>query len=421
MLTILSTHPIQYQVPLWQALARDGRVPFEVCYLSDHGIRIGHDREFGKAFAWDIDLISGYPHRFLTVGGNSTPGSFWKCRLHESFIARLQSRTIKALWIQGWQVAAYWQALWAARRLGVEVWLRGESNDLAPTRLWRRALKRLMLGHLFERVDRFLYIGTANKRLYQKFNVPEARLHPAPYAVDNERFARQAEQIRNQKSEIRKQWGISDHAFCILFCGKFVPKKRPMDLVRAVQSLIGDGRLSPFHLLFVGSGELGNKLRAVSDVRFDAESSEGGCSPVPPGRSQTRDLRRPPSETRPPASFAGFLNQTEISRAYVAADCLVLPSDHGETWGLVINEAIASGLPCIVSDACGCAIDVVTHCGPALPFKLGNLEELRARLTAMSKYPAARHAAQEFLRRHSLAATVEQVADLYAKLQQHSK
>jgi glycosyltransferase involved in cell wall biosynthesis len=83
-----------------------------------------------------------------------------------------------------------------------------------------------------------------------------------------------------------------------------------------------------------------------------------------------------PSEL-PPASFTGFLNQTEISRAYVAADCLVLPSDHGETWGLVVNEALASGLPCLVSDACGCAEDLV---GQQFSFPMGDVGVLATKL-----------------------------------------
>src|ERR1700675_1846715 len=83
MLAILTTHPIQYQVPLWQALARDGRVPFEVWYLTDHGTRPSRDREFGQTFAWDIDTLAGYPHRFLAAAEGSTPSAFLKCCLHE--------------------------------------------------------------------------------------------------------------------------------------------------------------------------------------------------------------------------------------------------------------------------------------------------------------------------------------------------
>jgi glycosyltransferase involved in cell wall biosynthesis len=83
-----------------------------------------------------------------------------------------------------------------------------------------------------------------------------------------------------------------------------------------------------------------------------------------------------------PASFTGFLNQTEISQAYVAADCLVLPSDYGETWGLVVNEALASQLPCIVSDACGCAENLVP---PDQRFRMGNVEALANKIEDVAR------------------------------------
>ncbi|MDO9411041.1 MAG: glycosyltransferase family 4 protein [Pseudolabrys sp.] len=350
---ILSTHPIQYQVPIWQALARDGSVPFEVWYLSEHGVAPSADREFGKTFAWDIDLLSGYPHRFLDGAKRSEPGHFWGCRLHENLSARLKRAGATALWMQGWQVAAYWQAARQAKAAGVPVWLRGESNDLAATPWWKRPLKRLALGYLFSRVNRFLSIGSANARLYRRFDIPDRRLSPAPYAVDNERFAKQADALRPQRQALRRQWGIGEDAFCVLFCGKFIAKKRPMDLVRAAASLGGQG--ANVHLLFAGAGELEPALRdACNDVR---------------------------------ASFAGFLNQTEISRAYVAADCLVLPSDATETWGLVVNEAMASGLPCIVSDACGCAEDLVAPVDPRFVFRCTDTAALANALTVMHAKP----------------------------------
>src|ERR1700740_1036762 len=104
MLAILTTHPIQYQVPLWQALAQDGRVPFEVWYLTDHGTRPSLDREVGQTFAWDIDTLSGYTHRFLDVGERASPSVFWKCRLRERLRDRLRASCTRVLWIQGWPV-----------------------------------------------------------------------------------------------------------------------------------------------------------------------------------------------------------------------------------------------------------------------------------------------------------------------------
>ncbi|WP_425507198.1 glycosyltransferase family 4 protein [Thermomonas carbonis] len=78
--------------------------------------------------------------------------------------------------------------------------------------------------------------------------------------------------------------------------------------------------------------------------------------------------------------FAGFLNQSEITAAYAAADCLVLPSDHGETWGLVVNEAMACGLPALVSDQVGCAVDLIVagHTGDVFP--CGDVAALSAML-----------------------------------------
>jgi glycosyltransferase involved in cell wall biosynthesis len=348
-LVILTTHPIQYQVPVWRALAADGRVAFEVWYLTRHGVAPSRDAEFGETFRWDIDLLSGYPHRFLDGGEGVSPADFWACRLRGPLALQLRAAGARALWIQGWQVLAYWQAVRAARAAGCEVWLRGESNDLAPQPLWKQTLRRLRLGRLMSRVDRFFFIGSANRRLYQSFGVAQERLYRSPYAVDNARFAGQAQALRGKRAELRRAWTIPDEAFCVLFCGKFIAKKRPQDLVAAARLLRDDGRLPGIHLLFAGAGALEAELRAQC-VR---ELGEGA------------------------ASFTGFLNQSEISRAYVAADCLVLPSDFGETWGLVVNEALASGLPCLVSEACGCAEDLA---GRDFTFPLGDVAALAGKL-----------------------------------------
>src|SRR5436190_1105713 len=108
MLAILTTHPIQYQVPIWQTLAKEGRIPFEVWYLTDHGTRPSLDQEFGKIFSWDIDTLSGYAYRFIETAEGASPITVWKCRLRERLRERLRRSHVKALWVQGWQVAAYW-------------------------------------------------------------------------------------------------------------------------------------------------------------------------------------------------------------------------------------------------------------------------------------------------------------------------
>jgi glycosyltransferase involved in cell wall biosynthesis len=395
MLIILTTHPIQYQVPLWQALARDGRIPFEVWFLTDHGTRVSHDPQFGRSFAWDIDMRSGYQHRFLASATGMSPSSFWECRLPAHFRERLRESGANALWIQGWHVLAYWQAARIAKELGIAVWLRGESNDRRHDSVLRRAAKALALGWLFSKVDAFLCIGSANRRLYRRHGIEESRLRWAPYAVDTDRFARAAAQLRPERAELRRRWAIPEGAFVILFCGKFIAKKRPMDLVLACEA--SSPPAEEFHLLFVGSGELGSALREACDVVYDAEGQ--ATRPVP-------------GKHRPRASFAGFLNQQEIPKAYVAADCLALPSDAGETWGLVVNEAMASGLPCVASDACGCSEDLVAPGRQIRSFEMGNIEALRKAILDVHSF-GADACRKARLNEFSLETTVRAVVDLY--------
>jgi len=381
MLAILTTHPIQYQVPLWQMLAEDGRVPFEVWYLSEHATRLSRDREFKQEFAWDINMLTGYSHRFLKTPATATPNTPFRMRITESLPKLFRETNTKILWVNGWQVASYWQAIWAAQRAGIQVWMRGESNSMARRAVWKQRAKSIVLSELFKRVDQFLCIGTANRELYRSYGVPESKLHMAMYAVDNARFARQARELKASRKELRGQWGIPQDAFCVLFCGKFIPKKHPMDLIKAAQLLLsqrakGEAQreaLPLVHLLFAGSGELGSELRANCHVAYDADqpliTDYGPQTTRPDNREPITD------NAKPRASFTGFLNQTEVSRAYVAADCLVLPSDYDETWGLVVNEAMASGLPCIISDRCGCAPDLGGYRGNSV-FPFGHIPEL---------------------------------------------
>jgi glycosyltransferase involved in cell wall biosynthesis len=401
MLAILTTHPIQYQIPLWQALAKDNAVPFKVWYLTDHGIKPSFDQQFGKTFAWDLDALAGYPYSFLKVNHGAEVGGFRKIRLVEPLQRVLQEENVKALWIQGWQVQAYWQAVRNASAVGVPVWLRGESNDLSVIPKWKKPIKKSLLTWLFNRVDNFLYIGQANKRLYENFGVRPDRLYPAPYCVDNERFARTAEELLPQRASIRSGWNIPEDAFCVLFAGKFIHKKRPLDIIKATHEAQKQNPKRKVHLIFVGSGELGGEIRRACNIVFDAEDAT--TSTV---GEKANDL--------PDASFVGFLNQTEISRAYVAADCLVLPSDHRETWGLVVNEAMASGLPCIVSDACGCGEDLVAPINPALRFPLGDYNALADALLLLMESSYSPAILQAQVSKFDLSHSVKTIKQLYS-------
>lgn len=398
MLGILTTHPIQYQVPIWKLLAARGRVPVRVYFMSDQGLAVRPDPEFGREFAWDIDLCGGYDHEFVGAVARRQHGFLSMC-LNDRMRDVLLTGQIRVLWIQGWQVAAYWQAASLANRAGISTWLRGETNLNSSGSGRLKVARNFALDRLFSRVDHFLYIGAANCAFYRSRGISDPRLAPAPYCVDTGEFARQAAAMRGSRPALRAQWGIPEDAFCFLFVGKFIGKKRPLDLVAAAHRLQQKlGR--PIHLLWVGTGELGERIRSGCRIVHDAER------PLPDGWSQDRSGAR--------ASFAGFLNQSQLAKAYIAADCLVLPSEGTETWGLVVNEAMSCGIPAIVSDAVGCAPDLVQSFRPDLCFPVGDIDALAHSMSACIERPPPLTDIKYVIDRYDVAATVETIERLYA-------
>jgi glycosyltransferase involved in cell wall biosynthesis len=399
LLLVLTTHPIQYQAPLWKALAARGKVPFRVVYMSDYGFNSRFDPGFRRTIAWDIDLLAGYEYEFMdNVRANSSQASFWWLRLNPGFSDILRGRSVRVIWVQGWQVAAYWQAVWEAQRAGVEVWLRGETNLRSNGEGAIQAMKRAVLRRLLARVDRFFYIGEANRQFYVSQGIQADRMIPAPYCVDNARFASQASRLKGMRQALRRQWCIPDEAFCFVFVGKLMRKKRPEDLVASVRGLQKRHTGRSLHILFVGTGELDEELRRSCTISFDMAG---------------RPARQ--SETAPPASFVGFLNQTEVSQAYVAADCLVLPSEASETWGLVVNEAMASGLPCVASDACGCVEDLINPICPELSYPVGDIGGLQRSLEAVMTNPPSSDLLKRHVDGYDYLPTVKAVERLYAE------
>lgn len=398
MLAVLTTHPIQYQTPIWKLIASRGRVPFKVYYLSDHGHALRHDPGFGQSISWDIDLLSGYDNSFVGVKTSLDQSSFWWLRLVENIASRARAEGATTLWLQGWQTAAYWQAVWQARRQGLDLWLRAETN-LRSTGGGRLSLPKSWAQSLYiQQFKKLLYIGEANKRFFLSRGAAPDRLAFAPYCIDNQRFKSQALMVRSERAALRARWAIPENAFCVVFVGKLISKKRPLDLVRAVASLGAKAQGRPVHILFVGSGELAGAARDACDVVYDA-GAVPALQPKKPGS--------------PTASFAGFLNQSEIVAAYVAADCLVLPSEATETWGLVVNEALACGLPVAVSDACGCGDDLVRPFRPDLCFPLGDISGIAASILSLMHAPPGRDELASLIEKYDILRTVETIEKLY--------
>lgn len=366
---LVATHPIQYQVPWFQALARHAGIGFKVYYA------LLPDKEqqgagFDMPFTWDIPMLAGYEWEAL-------PNAVRRPRLRGFFAsstpsirAVLEGNRPDVVIITGWHALPMLQALWACMALKIPRIVRGESNAMRARAPWARALHRMLVS----RYGAFLAIGRANHDFYLGCGVDPARIFPCRYFVDNRRIRAQFELERPHRAAWRAAWRIPEASFCFVFVGKLEPKKRVLDLLQALRAAARTR--NDLHLLVVGSGELEQEAKSLA--------AEGSL----------------------PVSFAGFLNQTELTRAYAAGDCLVLPSDYGETWGLVVNEAMVCGLPAIVSDRVGCGPDLVEPgvTGAVIPF--GDVEALARQLCEMAADRARAHGlglrAEERIRNYSV-------------------
>ena len=345
-LGIVTTHPIQYQVPLFREIDSRDEIEVSVFYRRIPG-KEEQGKGFGTSFEWDLPLLRGYSWSVLQ-GGPEQPDngeSHTFTHFGEAY------REVDVMLIHGWNTGYMRRAWWRGLRENVPLLVRGESNSKKPRPWYVRMIHRLYL-HPF---DRYLYIGQSNKRFYRQAGVSAEALHPALYCVENERFDEDWCDRKGARLPLRKRFGIDESAICFLFCGKFIDKKRPTDVVEAfVQAWRATD--SPIHLLMVGDG----KLRSKAEELASAEA---------------------------PITFTGFLNQTDIGEAYAAADVLVLPSDYGETWGLVVNEGMVFELPAIVSDRVGCGPDLIEEgkTGHTVPFR--DVEALASVMNQVAQAP----------------------------------
>jgi glycosyltransferase involved in cell wall biosynthesis len=208
-------------------------------------------------------------------------------------------------------------------------------------------------------------VGKLNEQYYEHYGASRERFVPVRHFVDNDWFGERADAERSSAAARHRDWNIESGRMVLLFAGKFIDKKQPMSAIRALEKTLASR--SDVHLVMVGDGPLREECERYA---------------------VSRNL---------PVTFAGFQNQASMPGAYAAADVLVVPSSHDETWGLVVNEAMASGLPAIVSDQVGCAPDLVIPGETGFVFHAGDDDALAASINA---YAANR----EMFREHGAAA-----------------
>ena len=360
-LGVLATHVIQYQAPLYKELSRRALVDLKVAFLSKRGAQPYRDPGFGVTLAWDIDLLGGYRSTLLEHES-------WGDRARWPFALSRWLRRQDIVVLHGHANPEMLLAATACRALRVPYLLRGESHPDTAAIGWRRLARHLLASFTVTGAFGALPIGQLNTAFYNRYgSIPHFR---APYSVDNDRFSAASDAMRSMRTERLTSLGLDPRRPTAIFSGKLTPRKRPLDAVRAIARR--DGELN---LLMLGDGPLREEVR-----HFEAQL---------------------------PVRCLGFVNQADLPGWYASGDVLVLPSEK-EPWGLVVNEGMACGLVPVVSDAVGCAPDLVDGIGEIVP--VGNIDELADALAKASRDAEAR---REKIRRRLEYYTITETARGY--------
>jgi glycosyltransferase involved in cell wall biosynthesis len=346
-LAIITTHPIQYYAPVFKLLHERGVISIKVFYTVGEIALNNYDPGFGKKITWDIPLLDGYLYEWAQNIATNPGSHHFKGIITPGLIGQVNAWKPDAILVIGWAYHGHLKVLRYFKKK-IPVLFRGDSILSDEGNRVRSALKYVFLKWVYGHIDRAFYNGTKNKEYFKKYGLKDKQLMFAPHAIDNERFGIKREQ---EVQALKQGMGLTPTDLLILFAGKLEEKKDPGLLLDAIIAL-NDPKV---HLLFTGSGPLTNKLKSKAASYTNIH-------------------------------FIDFQNQDRMPIMYQACDLFCLPSKGpAETWGLAVNEAMACSKAILVSDKCGCAIDLVQNEKNGAIFKSGSLDDLLLNLKKLTK------------------------------------
>jgi glycosyltransferase involved in cell wall biosynthesis len=324
-LAIVTSHPIQYNAPLFKLLANSSAIHPGVFYTWEQSAAgPKYDPDFKERIEWDIPLLEGYEYRFVKNTSHDPGTHHFRGLVNPTLAAEIAAWQPDAILVYGWSFDSHLKCLRHFHRK-LPILFRGDSTLLDERPGLRRSLRRWFLKWVYGHIDYALYVGSNNKEYFLKHGLRPDQLVYAPHAIDNSRFEEPDEHYRQLAMEWREQLGIAENDLVLLFAGKLEPKKYP-DFLLEITRGVPDPRLK---VIFAGTGVLETRLRgeAAADSRVH---------------------------------FIGFQNQLRMPVVYRLGDIYILPSrGPGETWGLGVNEAMASGCAIMMSQKAGGAADLV--------------------------------------------------------------
>ena len=322
-LAIVTSHPIQYNAPWFRLLAKANKTEIKVFYTwSQTEVGNTYDPGFKKNISWDIPLLDGYDYSFVNNISTNPGSGHFKGIINPTLITEIVTWQADAVLVFGWAFSSHLKCIRYFKGK-IPVMFRGDSTLLRTQSFIKKIIRALFLKWIYSYVDYAFYVGTANKSYFKKYGLKEQQLLFAPHAVDNDRFIGKGDEFDLAALVWKEELGISASEFVVLFAGKLETIKKPEFIIQLANKL----KDLPIKFVFVGNGSKENELKETTknDARF---------------------------------IFIDFQNQLKMPIVYRLANLFILPSI-SETWGLSVNEAMASGLAVAVSSSCGCAIDLV--------------------------------------------------------------
>jgi glycosyltransferase involved in cell wall biosynthesis len=389
LLLIIETHPVQYRAPVYARLDELCPGAIHVAYASDYSVRGGRDPGFAQAFSWDTDLLAGYPFTVLRSDLTQAP-SDWDALDGRGLRALIRKLRPDAILLNSLNYRYDAVAYAVALLLGIPVWMRCETQDQAFLRSWLKTqIRSAYYRLLYAGISKAFSIGQLNREHWLRHGLRPYQLREACYCTPDRAALLSLQERESGRQALRNQLGLGPHQLLVAFFGKLIAKKDPALLLQAVPYLSQSMR-QRLSLLYVGSGELQKMLEeqaATVEARVTITTH-----------------------------FAGFVNQSSLLDWYLAADVVVLPSRRaGETWGLVVNEALQAGCGVVVSEAVGCAADF----GGLERFRtipVGSAQHLAEALTELACYPRSFDWAAEGLVNYSIEAAAQALATAIAEL-----
>ncbi|MER9052102.1 glycosyltransferase family 4 protein [Mesorhizobium sp. M0923] len=351
---VVNSHPIQYFAPLYARIEKSACFDLTVFYLSDFSLRGAFDAGFDRPVKWDIDLLRGYSSVFVgrsyqkatpsSLKNSVIPGLFW----------HLVKGRFDAVVIHGYRPFYNITAIIAAKLVGAKVLYRSDTN-IVLERKRKRKIRDFCAKVVLRRCDALLAIGKNNADYYSWMGVRPGKIVLAPFAVDNDRFARARNSRREDHDATRLKFGISLDRPVVVFASKLIRRKGPQIVLEAVHKLNREG--SDVELVVVGTGEMEAELRLQANT--------------------FAHLR---------VTFTGFVNQSELPSLLACCDVLAFPTKD-EPWGLIVNEAMAAGLPVVVGDDAGCVPDLVKDGVNGFVVRPDDVEALKVALAKIVNDP----------------------------------